>query len=350
MMRLELRNIATAYCSMACAFAQVTGPTVPIAYAFGKGVIPVRASIAEALGKAEARLVCLEPGGRRMAVKLPPGGSDFHTFDGAMYCQVVLKEGKLREVHQSLNGSNWERVAVLDTQQLDAQRIRPLGGAFWLLGSTRLPFREASRSSWFLIARADSRGRLTSDRLLDVMLPGRQPTTPGEALASISWPNSAYGFRMLPVADGWALIHERLGIGFTVRNLGGSIRESRFRIHPELEATPVDKLSPDVVLGSYCTPTGGLLLATRTQNAVLDPGSRLAGMFPGQTPAERYRSRKAMALAAHPDIQFWRVEVPFTRAERTLPPEGIPEVLPTLADLERLAFYLDARGQVRRME
>jgi len=155
---------------------------------------------------------------------------------------------------------------------------------------------------------------------------------------------------MLPVADGWALIHERLGIGFTVRNLGGSIRESRFRIHPELEATPVDKLSPDVVLGSYCTPTGGLLLATRTQNAVLDPGSRLAGMFPGQTPAERYRSRKAMALAAHPDIQFWRVEVPFTRAERTLPPEGIPEVLPTLADLERLAFYLDARGQVRRME
>jgi hypothetical protein len=103
------------------------------------------------------------------------------------------------------------------------------------------------------------------------------------------------------------------------------------------------------ILGYRPTPDGDLILATRTEDAVLNArgifqdGVSFRGMD-AETRARRLKEVQSEALVAFPDLLWWRFS-PGTRDFLPIShPIGLPSSLRTFDELKGFQFWVDSKG------
>lgn len=291
-------------------------------------------------------------------------------------------------------GARWE---LWDTLKVPADGVvtwlRPLESGGYLLGG-RFPDEEMRRQDPLAIARNNGHGRLVIHETEEIdpehpafvygrpsaVLPARN-RVPGINDQPRWFPNpealgfhGAWGTQTIRVPGHLVFIDLHLGRFLCVNARSGKVERqtSLFNLPEEALKAPMDY--EFAVLGAQPRPSGHILIAARSEEAILQSPTWTPDLPPpeavrlsaseafGRTAEEqgealemkqeaRDRARgleaQAARLKAFPDLVWWDFDPDTGAFRREPPPQGVPERFPSLAALKAFTFRFKADGNLQ---
>lgn len=308
-----------------------------------------------------ARVVCTALGRGKVArteFRLPEGHRFATITKGVAYTWVKTKDGV--EFFEGFRFQDWTRIGRIPDASLMITDFRPLPEGRILVVRVAVPFTTAEKASFFGIFKKDASGTFRLEDCAQDGLPlfdGRLRTQypkgpPARWVAQDSQPVyvDCAALKLVDV-DGIPLaVLPRSGwvVSFdpeTGRAKGG------VQLYPSATAPEHRNKAKEVaILGWRPTKDGNLLLAARTEDAVLNSRdifqdtSKLAGLDPdGYAKAmDRYFES---SLEAFPELRWLEFD-PVSRHFRPIPtPRSQPEKIRSGGALRGFQFWMDARGE-----
>lgn len=300
-------------------------------------------------------------------IPLAPDLEHVHVEGGWFWANRKVRRPGGLEIHvlRSENGSQWHFVARwVPGKGQPVCRILALGPDF-LATSAMAPFQHGERQSRAAVLAQGRGDALHVKRLVDL---GSKHTPQG---IFVPW--------VVAVPDGWALVHFRTGHLWTVRAVGDHIQDRAFKL---LASVPDRALAGNMdlevaVLGCQPSPTGELLIATRSGEAVIkgrewakalnpelgrptwidpsimkDPRPQSREMF--DRALEAYGKRQdaieaevaPKVLEAFPDLLWWELDVREGSLRRREPPPGAPTRIGSVEVLKAFRFRFAVDGNL----
>jgi len=300
-------------------------------------------------------------------IKLPSDLETVHVEGGWFWGNRRVRKpgGQEIQVLRSADGAHWHFVArwVVGPRQPGC-RILAMGAHF-LATATMATFQDGNQSSRVAVLTQGRGNDLRLKRLIDL--------GPKEGPQGIFVPWA------LALPDGWALVHFRTGHLWTIRALGDRIQTRPYKVFDKVPDRALAGNMPlDVaVLGCQPGPTGDLLIATRSEDAVLkgrafaksvspelgQPGWVDPELLKDPSPQARETVRRAVeaygkrqdelqdtvepkVLEAFPELLWWELDPREGTLRRCEPPAGAPSRIGSLEVLKSFRFRFRVDGSL----
>lgn len=305
-------------------------------------------------------ILCSRAGSKKSKsaeLRIPEGHRFATVANGVAFTYARTKDGwALFEGHKF---QGWSSLGTIADPQLMVADIRPLTENRLLVARVAVPFVSSDKASFLGIFKKDAAGVFRFEScvddglsLFDTKLRARNPKGPAVNwvapekqvvyvdFASIRFVDASDAILLVLPKSGWVLAFN----AENGRTLGAS------RLFPSMDSREHrEKVKEVAILGWRPTSDGRLLLASRSEDAVLhardifqDVG-RLNGLD-SDAYSKAMESYFVRSLEAFPDIWWWEFDPQSRHFTRTTAPQSVPSRLDRPATLRTFGFWMDARG------
>lgn len=305
------------------------------------------------------RFNILDKKAKPTSIRLPDGYKLVDIRNEVAY--AFRKEGKNKfYIYKGLKFSDWTLVGILDEDGVMISDFRVLDNDKILFSRIVTPFVKNGSMSYFGVYAANEKKELHLDSLVDIgievfdkNLRAKNPTArPFLWVRQENFPLFADMIvsRMVTLADGFAVVFQKTGYVLFFKAIDGSVKRA-LCIFPEImDKKNINKPKEVPILCYRPTREGRLLLATRTEDAVLNARSIFQDeVRHNSSNREEYDKKMELylsrALEAFPDIQWWEFDPSTGDFIRQATPENMPNKLISYDKFINFRFWMTSKNR-----